>query len=57
MTEKTMKEKLAEAKKIYLMDDFKKFMRNMQGLTDDDFKKSVPSGDCGQHDKKNKSAA
>jgi hypothetical protein len=40
--EKTMKEKLAEAKKIYFMDDFKKFMRKMQGLTDDDFKKPVP---------------
>ena len=37
-----MKEKLAEAKKIYFMDDFKKFMRNMQGLTDDNFKKPVP---------------
>ena len=37
-----MKEKMAEAKQIYFMDDFKAFMRKMQGLTDEDFKKPVP---------------
>jgi len=40
--QKTMKEKMDEAKKIYFMKDFRSFMRNMQGLTDEDFEKPVP---------------
>ncbi len=38
-----MKEKVEEAKKIYFMKEFKVFMRSMQGLTDDDFEKPVPT--------------
>jgi len=39
--QKTMKEKMEEAKKIYFMKDFRSFMRSMQGLTDEDFEKPV----------------
>jgi hypothetical protein len=40
--QKTMKEKMEEAKKIYFMKDLRSFMRNLQGLTDDDFSAPVP---------------
>ncbi len=40
--QKTMKEKMDEAKRIYFMKDFRSFMRNMQGLTDKDFEQPVP---------------
>ena len=39
--QKTMKEKMEEAKKIYFMKDFRSFMRSIQGLTDEDFEKPV----------------
>lgn len=42
MEQKTMKEKMEEAKKIYFMKELRSFMRNMQGLTDEDFEKPVP---------------
>ena len=42
MEAKIMGEKLEEAKKIYLMDNFRAFMRKLQGMTDEDFKKPVP---------------
>ncbi|MCM8815631.1 MAG: DUF5714 domain-containing protein [Candidatus Omnitrophica bacterium] len=42
MDEKTMKEKMAEAKKIYYERDFRSYMRKMQGFTDEDFEKVVP---------------
>lgn len=37
-----MNEKTAEAIQIYYMDNFRSFMRKMQDLTDEDFKKPVP---------------
>ena len=37
-----MGEKLEESKKIYLMDNFRAFMRKLQGLIEDDFKEPVP---------------
>ena len=40
--QKTMKEKMDEAKKIYYMKEFRSFMRSIQGLTDDDFNRQVP---------------
>jgi hypothetical protein len=40
--QQTMKEKMQEAKKIYFVKEFRSFMRNMQGLTDEDFEKPVP---------------
>lgn len=42
MKEQTHKEKMQEAKKIYYMEEFRSFMRTMQGLTDDDFQAPVP---------------
>lgn len=42
MEHKSMKEKIREAKQIYFMDDFKAYMRKLQGLTDEDFMESVP---------------
>jgi hypothetical protein len=42
MTNQTHKEKMQEAKKIYFMEDFRAFMRKMQGLTDEDFQAPVP---------------
>ena len=42
MNTKTMREKLEEAKKICFMDNFRSFMRKLQGVTDEDFKKPVP---------------
>ena len=42
MEQKTMKEKMEEARKIYFMPDFRSFMRKMQGLTDEDFNLPVP---------------
>jgi len=42
MNTKTMREKLEEAKKIYFMDNFRAFMRKLQGVTDEDFKEPVP---------------
>ena len=40
--QKTMKEKMDEAKKIYYMKEFRSFMRSIQGLTDEDFEEPVP---------------
>ncbi|MGQ9665546.1 MAG: DUF5714 domain-containing protein [bacterium] len=40
--QKTMKEKMEEARKIYFMKEFRAVMRNVQGLTDEDFEKPVP---------------
>ncbi len=42
MEEKTMKEKMAEAKKIYFEKDFRSYMRGMQGFTNEDFEKVIP---------------
>lgn len=42
MEKESMKEKMQEAKKIYFMTEMRSFMRKLQGLTDDDFKKPVP---------------
>ncbi|MGB8952759.1 MAG: DUF5714 domain-containing protein [Candidatus Aminicenantales bacterium] len=42
MTDQTHKEKMQEARKIYYMDEFRAFMRKMQGLTDEDFQAPVP---------------
>lgn len=42
MNTKTMREKLEEAKKICFMGNFRSFMRKLQGVTDEDFKKPVP---------------
>jgi len=42
MTNQTHKEKMQEAKKIYFTEDFRAFMRKMQGLTDEDFQAPVP---------------
>ncbi len=42
MTDQTHKEKMQEAKKIYYMEEFRAFMRRMQGLTDEDFQGPVP---------------
>jgi len=41
MDPKIMKHKMEEAKSIYYMAEFRSFMRNMQGLTDEDFNKPV----------------
>ena len=41
MTGQTHKEKMQEAKKIYYMEEFRAFMRKMQGLTDEDFQAPV----------------
>ncbi len=40
--QKTMKEKMEQAKSIYFMKEFRSFMRNIQRLTDEDFEKPVP---------------
>jgi len=37
-----MREKLKETKGIYYMDDFRAFIRKLQGMTDEDFKKPAP---------------
>ena len=42
MKEQAHKEKMQEAKKIYYMEEFRAFMRKMQGLTDEDFQAPVP---------------
>jgi hypothetical protein len=42
MTEKSSKEKIEEAKKIYHLDAFRAHMRGMQGFTDEDFEKITP---------------
>jgi len=42
MPNQTHKEKMQEARKIYYMEEFRAFMRKMQGLTDEDFQASVP---------------
>lgn len=39
MNEKNMKEKMAEAKKIYFERDFRRHMRSMHGFTDEDFER------------------
>jgi len=38
----SMKESMETAKQLYHMDEFRGFMRKMQGLTDDDFNKPIP---------------
>lgn len=42
MTEKSLKEKLDDAKKIYFEKEFRAHMRGMQGFTDKDFERVVP---------------
>ena len=42
MSNQTHKEKMQEASKIYYMEEFRAFMRKMQGLTDEDFQAPVP---------------
>jgi hypothetical protein len=42
MSNQTHKEKMQEARKIYYMEEFRAFMRKMQGLTDEDFQAPVP---------------
>jgi len=42
MTNRSRKEQMEEAGKIYYMDEFRAFMRKMQGLTDEDFQSPVP---------------
>lgn len=42
MADQTHKEKMQEAKEIYFMEEFRAFMRKMQGLTDEDFQAPVP---------------
>ncbi len=42
LEQKTMKEKMEEAKKIYFMKDFRQFMRSLQGLTDEDITEPIP---------------
>jgi len=42
MKDVPLKIKMEEAKQIYFMDEFRAFMRKMQGLTDEDFKEPVP---------------
>jgi hypothetical protein len=42
MADQTHKEKMQEARKIYHMEEFRAFMRKMQGLTDEDFQVPVP---------------
>ncbi len=42
MENKTMKEKMAEAKKIYYEKEFRSYMREMQGFTNEDFEKVIP---------------
>jgi hypothetical protein len=42
MEPNTHKEKMQEARKIYFMEEFRAFMREMQGLTDEDFQAPVP---------------
>ena len=37
-----MKESIETAKQLYCMDEFRGFMRKMQGLSDDDFNKPIP---------------
>lgn len=41
--DKTIREKMKEARAIYHMKDFRSFMRNMQGLTDQDIEQPVPA--------------
>jgi hypothetical protein len=42
MNEKSMKEKMAEAKGIYFERDFRSYMRGIQGFTNEDFERMIP---------------
>jgi len=42
MVEKSFKEKMDDAKKIYFEKEFRAHMRGMQGFTDEDFEKAAP---------------
>ncbi len=42
MAEKSLKEKMDDAKKIYFEKEFRAHMRGMQGFTDEDFEKAAP---------------
>jgi hypothetical protein len=42
MEEKSMKEKMADAKRIYFVDEFRAHMRGLQGFVDEDFSRVSP---------------